>query len=161
MPPTVRLRLLLFADLLLLTSIFGLSFAHVMELPGKLQLSAPVWLAVQQTLYNAFGPFASVAEPLGILLAWLLAILLRRMWPAGWLMLLAALSTTAGLALWFALVAPMNARINGWSPATLPTNWTASRDQWELGHVLHAALFGVAFCAVAAATLTLHRKSET
>jgi hypothetical protein len=54
----------------------------------------------------------------------------------------------------------MNARINGWTPATLPADWTVSRDQWELGHVLHAALFGVAFCAVAGAILTLHRKPE-
>lgn len=153
-------RILLFADLLLAALVFGLSFAHVMELPGKLQLTGPVWLAVQQHLYNSFGPFASVAEPLAILLAWVLTVRLWRQGAAGWLALLAALCSAAALLLWFAVVSPMNTRLNGWTAATLPPDWTACRNQWEMGHVGHAVLFGIAFCALAAAMLILPPKPE-
>lgn len=145
------MALLRFADLLLVGLVFGLTFAHVMELPGKLRLDGPAWLAVQQNLYVAFGPFASVGEPAAILLTLALAIMLRGRWRAFVLTLLAALSSSVGLAVWFLLVAPMNTLLNGWTTATLPPDWTACRDQWELGHAIHAALFGVAFCALLAA----------
>lgn len=153
------LRFVLFVDLLLITLIFSLAFSHVMELPGKLQLNGPVWLIVQQTLYNSFGPFASVVEPSGIALAWILAVLLRHERPAGRLVLLAAACSSAGLIVWFVVVSPMNARLNRWTPATLPLDWTTVRDRWELGHVGHTILFGVALCALAWAMLNLPRTS--
>lgn len=154
------LRFLLYLNLLLITLIFGLAFAHVMELPGKLRLSGPVWLIVQQTLYNGFGPFASVVEPLGILLAWILTLVLRHERPAGRLVLLAALCSSAGLIEWFLVVSPMNRRLNSWTSAALPPDWVATRDRWELGHIGHAILFGIAVCALAWAMLCLPRQSE-
>ena len=154
------LRFLLFIDLLLIALVFGLAFAHAMELPGKLQLNGPVWLTVQRTLYNSFGPFASVAEPLGIGLAWILAMLLRHETPAGRLVLLAAVCSSAGLIDWLIVVSPMNALTNSWTPATLPPDWMATRNRWELGHVGHAILFGAAFCALAWAMLSLPHDPE-
>lgn len=150
--------MLRFAGLLLVTLVFGLSFAHVMELPGKLRLDGPAWLAVQQNLYVAFGPFASVAEPLAILLTWVSAFILRGRRPAFVLTLLAALCSTAGLVVWFLVVAPMNTLLNGWTPGTLPPDWTACRDQWERGHATHAVLFGIAFCTLLAAILADTRR---
>jgi len=44
--PTL-LRVLLLLDLLLVTLIFGLGFAHVMERAGRLQLNGAVWLSVR------------------------------------------------------------------------------------------------------------------
>ena len=128
--------------------ILGLAFAHVAELPGKLRLDGPTWLTVQQNLYIGFGPLAAVAEPLGILMSWILVFMLRGHQPSFRLALLAAACTTVGLVEWALVVSPMNTRLNGWRVATLPPNWTACRDQWELGHALHAILFGVAFCAL-------------
>jgi len=151
------LRFLLFLNLLLITLVFGLAFTHVMELPGKLLLSGSVWLTVQRTLYTSFGPFASVVEPLGIALAWTLAVLLRHERPAGRLVLLAALCSSAGVIEWFIVVSPMNTLLNSWAPATLPPDWTATRNRWELGHVGHAILFGAAFCSLAWAMLSLPR----
>jgi hypothetical protein len=154
------LRVLVFLDLLLIVLIFGLAFAHVMELPGKLRLGGPAWLTVQQTLYIGFGPFASVVEPLGIALAWILAVLLRCERRAGRLVLLAALCSSVGLVEWFAVVSPMNTRLNRWTPAALPPDWMATRDRWELGHAGHAILFGAAFCALAWAMAILPRKPK-
>jgi hypothetical protein len=134
--------------------ILGLAFAHVMELPGKLRLDGPAWLTVQQNLYIGFGPLAAVVEPLAILSTWVLVLMFRRRRSERRLALLAAICTTSGLLVWAGLVAPMNTLLNGWTPATLPPNWTACRDQWELGHIIHAALFGVAFLALLGAMAT-------
>jgi hypothetical protein len=130
--------------------ILGLAFAHVAELPGKLRLDGPTWLTVQQNLYIGFGPLAAIAEPLGILMSWILVFMLRGHRSSFRLALLAAACTTVGLVEWALVVSPMNTLLNGWRVATLPQDWAACRDQWELGHALHAVLFGVAFCALLA-----------
>ena len=71
------MRALRFLTLLGMALILGLAFAHVAELPGKLRLTGPDWLTVQHNLYIGFGAFAAVAEPLTILLAWILVFRLR------------------------------------------------------------------------------------
>jgi hypothetical protein len=141
-------RVLWFAGLVLVALIFGLAFAHAMELPGKLRLDGPTWLTVQQNLYIGFGPLAAVVEPLGVAVTWLLA---WRLWRRrGFaIAVAAALCVSVGLVEWALIVAPMNTRLNAWTTATLPADWTACRDQWEFGHILHAILFGAAFCLLA------------
>jgi hypothetical protein len=44
------LRSLRFVNLLLVALTFGLTWCHVMEIPGKLRLSGPEWLGVQHNL---------------------------------------------------------------------------------------------------------------
>jgi hypothetical protein len=39
------------------------------------------------------------------------------------------------------------AALSGWTPATLPADWTRFRDRWEFGHAVHAALFALGFGA--------------
>jgi hypothetical protein len=65
----------------------------------------------------------------------------------------AAACTSAGLGVWFLLVAPMNAALSGWTPETLPGDWTGYRDQWEAGHAVHAALVACGFGALVIAIL--------
>jgi hypothetical protein len=65
----------------------------------------------------------------------------------------AGLCVTAGLLVWFTVVAPVNAALSGWTPETLPADWTRIRDRWEIGHAVHAALFGFGFGALAIALL--------
>jgi hypothetical protein len=50
------LRTLRFCNLLLVALTFGLTFCHLMEIPGKLRLGGAEWLTVQHNLYIAFGP---------------------------------------------------------------------------------------------------------
>lgn len=147
------LRTLRFLSLLLVALTLGMTFCHVMEIAGKLRLDGPQWLAVQHNLYVAFGLVGALIEVLAILLTWLLAYRVRRRRPAFAWTLAAAVCATAGLAVWFLLVAPMNAALGGWTPATLPPDWTAYRNQWEIGHAIHAALFGLAFGALVIALL--------
>lgn len=141
-----------FLSLLLVALTLGLTFCHVMEIPGKLRLDGGQWLAVQHNLYVAFGRVGAVIEVASILLTWLLVFQVRRR-PAFYWTLAAAVAVTAGLADWFLMVAPMNAALSGWTPATLPADWTAYRNQWELGHAIHAALFGLGFSALVGALL--------
>ena len=138
-----------FLSLFLVALVLGLTFCHVMEIPGKLRLSGPEWLTVQHNLYVAFGPaLGAWIEVVSILLTWAAAVLVRGRKPAfGWT-LTGALCVSAGLAVWFLLVAPMNAVLNAWTPETLPVNWTKVRNRWEIGHAVHCGLFALGFGAL-------------
>lgn len=43
--------------------------------------------------------------------------------------------------------------LNAWAPETLPPDWAAWRNRWELGHTLHAGFFALAFGCLATAIL--------
>ena len=45
-------------------------------------------------------------------------------------------------------VAPVNEAFAGWTAATLPSDWSAYRVRWELGHALGFALVLCAFAAL-------------
>lgn len=70
----------------------------------------------------------------------------------GWT-LAGALLASAGLGVWFWLVAPMNAVLAAWTAASLPADWTSVRNSWEAGHAVHAMPFGLSFAALLAAAL--------
>jgi hypothetical protein len=147
-----------FASLYLVALTLGLAFAHVLEWPGKLRLGGTDWLTVQHNLYVGFGTAGAVVEVLAVLSTWLLVLLVRARRPAfGWT-LAAALLVSAGLAAWFVLVAPMNAVLAQWTPASLPADWTTVRDRWEAGHAVHAALFGLGFAALLMGLLARARR---
>jgi hypothetical protein len=144
----VRVLSLVFVALIL-----GLTFAHVLEIPGKLRLAGPDWLTVQQNLYVGFGTVGAVVEVLAILLAWAVALMARDRRPALRWSLGAASCISAGLVAWALLVAPMNAALAGWTPETLPPDWRGYRNQWEAGHAIHFALFLLGFAALVIAIL--------
>jgi hypothetical protein len=149
----MALKLVRYIGLLLVALTLGLTFAHVMEIPGKLRLDGASWLTVQHNLYVAFGVVGAAIEVLAIALTWLLVLMVRRRRPAVWLTVAAAVCVSAGLANWFLLVAPMNAALSPWTPDTLPADWTRYRDQWELGQAIHAGLFALGFSALLFALL--------
>jgi hypothetical protein len=149
----VVLKLVRFVSLFLTALVTGLLFCHLLELPNKMKMPADVWLPVQQHLYNAFGPVASIIEPLAIVSTLLVLVLVRRRAAAAILTLLAALCLIAHLAEWFAVVNPANLQINSWTKASIPADWTATRMRWEYGHAAGAALTLVALAALIAALL--------
>lgn len=115
--------------------------AHVLEMPNKLALDGPLWLAVQQHLYRGWGPFYGGPVELGALAttAALLALRRRGVWRQT---LLALVCYLGMLAAYFVLNRPVNAALSVWTPATLPPDWAAYRARWESGHAL-AALFAL------------------
>jgi hypothetical protein len=139
--------------LLLVALTLGMTFCHVMEIAGKLRLDGQTWLTVQHNLYVAFGTLGAVIEVLAILLTWVVTAQVRRRGPAFPWTIAAGICVTAGLAVWFAIVAPVNAALSTWTPATLPADWSSYRDRWEIGHAIHAALFALGFGALVVALL--------
>jgi hypothetical protein len=148
------LKILRFVNLLLVALTFGLTWCHVMEIPGKLRLTGNEWLMVQHNLYLAFGPpLGAPIEVAAIVLSWVVFLLVLRRGPAAPWTLAAAICVTAGLAVWFWLVSPMNMIISGLAPQNIPADWTEVRNQWEIGHAVHALLFGLGFSALVIALL--------
>jgi hypothetical protein len=149
----IALKATRFFSLLLVALTLGMTFCHVMEAPGKLRLDGATWLTVQHNLYVGFGTLGAAIELLAILLTWVVAVQVRHRRLALTWTVAAGLCVTAGLAVWFALVAPVNAALSDWTPATLPPDWHIYRDRWEIGHAIHAALFAIGFGALAIALL--------
>jgi hypothetical protein len=143
----------------------GATTAHLLELPNKLGLDGPLWLAVQQNVYRGWGPFIAPFEIAAIVSAWALAYLLRRWRAAFPWVLAAALCLSAMLVEFFLIVEPVNVAFARWTPATLPPDWAEYRLRWEVGHAIGFILALVAFCAllrtafIAACADALQRRS--
>lgn len=121
----------------------------ISQMPDKNDLGSIVAIG----RYIAFGVVGAAIEVLSILLTWVVVFQVRKRrsafyWTSG-----AAICVTAGLIVWALLVAPMNAALSGWTPETLPADWTGYRNQWETGHAIHAALFGLGFSALVIALM--------
>jgi len=129
----------------------GASFAHVLELPAKLDLPGDRYLAVQG-IYRNFGAVGAVLET-GSLVLMLGALVLGWRHASSPPLFVAALVFFAGsLVTWVVVVSPMNAAFASWV-RDLPVHWTGTRDRWEWGHV---AVFGqklVAFVLLITALL--------
>ena len=110
--------------------------AHVLELPNKLALEGPLWLAVQQNLYRGWGPIMGPFEVVAMLASWALVFLGPKNRAAWRLTLLAACLLSLALGVFFTLNAPVNAAFAAWTPATLPADWPSYRRRWELGHAI-------------------------
>jgi hypothetical protein len=117
--------------------------AHVLELPNKLRLEGSLWLAVQQQLYNGWGPLIGGPTEIGgmIINLVLLAANRKRARPA-LLFGLAGVAYGALLLSFFLFNAPVNEAVSNWTQETLPPDWAAYRVRWEIGHAL-AALFAL------------------
>ena len=117
--------------------------AHLLELPNKLVLDGSLWLAVQQHLYRGWGPFLGGPTEIGALATTLLLLVRRRrLGRTRRLTILAAAAYAGMLAAFFVFNEPVNAAVNAWTPATLPSNWANYRLRWEAGHAL-AAVFSL------------------
>lgn len=131
--------------------------AHVLELPNKLALGGPLWLAIQQHLYRGWGPAFGAPVEIGALLTTFALALLRRGDRATLVLTLVAAAAYAGMiAAFFIFNKPVNEALNRWSPATLPTDWARYRRQWETGHVVAALLAVIGLVSVARGWLIEH-----
>ena len=121
--------------------------AHVLELPSKLTLDGPLWLAVQQHLYRGWGAVFGSVEIAALAST---GVVLAVTWPTGArrAYFLAFVCYAAMIAVFFLFNAPVNEALDGWTAATLPTNWSTYRLRWEIGHAFAAVLAVIAFVAL-------------
>jgi hypothetical protein len=136
----------------------GGAFAHVLELPGKMRLSAADYLRVQ-SIYHAFGPVGALLEP-GSVLAALAQTVLMRDTRGALPSRVGAACLGAALALWLALVAPMNARFATWTAETIPADWQETRNQWEYTHAARFVLQFTGFCLLLLGALQASGREE-
>lgn len=133
----IRLAALVFAVAALLAPA-----AHVLELPNKLRLDGPLWLAVQQSLYAGWGPFVGAPTEIGGFVLALICFAGAGSRRARALWIGAAACYGVMLIAFFMFNAPVNAAIDSWTAATLPADWATYRARWETGHAI-AFVFAV------------------
>jgi len=135
--------------------------AHLLEMPNKLRLDGALWLAVQQQLYNGWGPLIGAPTEIGGLAINLVLLGVNRGRPiAAMRHGLAALCYIVMLACFFLLNAPVNSAVSVWTPATLPPDWARYRLRWEIGHGVAALFALIGLVAVCSATLVTRREGE-
>lgn len=138
----------------------GLSFAHLVELPAKLQFDGQLYAALQRALYSLSGPanFGGWLEPATIMATLVLAYLVRRNVVERGLTIGAGIALLLSFGVVFVwLVAPSSAAFSA-SPDVVPANWSDLRTQWELGNGIRFLLQFAAFAMLVGGGL-VHRRS--
>ena len=142
------------ANLILASAAVLAPMAHVLELPNKLTLDGPLWVAIQQHLYQGWGPImGGPIEVVAFATTLTLLIIRRRHRETGLLTLVAAFAYCGMILTFFIFNNPVNAAVNTWTPATYPSDWEGYRTRWETGHALAAFLSVVALGAMLRAWL--------
>lgn len=133
------------------------AFGHLLEMPATMNVSGPLWLTFQQTLYPAFAVVGGPIELAAIIATALLAFLARG--HKGWfgLTLTAAILLTISFAVVrLGLVNPVNAKTASWTVGSIPPDWQRWRTQWECSQAVRFILQFSAFYALAVSML-IHR----
>lgn len=143
------------ATLVLAALSAGLSFGRLLEKAPRLRWEPELWIGatVFGGQYALFGLVGAILDPLTLLLAGLLAFLVRRRGPVFTTTLAGTLLFAVAIALWFTMVVPMNEAMAGWTRGDVPADFAAVRAQWENGHGLVAIVKLIAFAALAYSVL--------
>ena len=150
----ITLKTALFVALLLTGLSAGVAFAHLLELPNKMVLSAQDYLLVQQHLYEGFGRVVGSIEQGAFLAAITVAVLVRKRLVPFLLTSLAVVCCVAALILWQIYNGPVNQAVDSWTVATMPSNWMTYRDRWEYAHATRAVLYTIGLGALSLSALT-------
>jgi len=145
-----------FITLILSALVTGMALCHALELPAKMQYSASQYIAIQNSLYVAFGPpnIGALIELAAPIAAIGLAILVRKHRPALQLTLVAiVLMLLAFPVIFFAFTEPANRVIRSATPESIPTNWEQLRYQWEYSHLARFFCHLAAFSALVISVL--------
>ncbi len=147
----MALRLVQFLAVVLMGVQLGVSYAHFMQMPGKLLLPLDCYILVQNQVISYRVKLAFIEIPSLVSTA-LATILIRRQRLVFWLTLIGLVCMILMLLIWALFIQPINHQIDGWTPATAPSNWTNLRYQW---HFYHLVRLGIASLGMAALTLSL------
>jgi hypothetical protein len=139
-----------FLSLVFTALVMAPAFAHLLELPNKINLKANDYLTVQQ-IYRGWA-FLGVPI-LGALVSTLLLAISVRGRPSAFPFALGAFLCIAGSqVIFWTFTFPANQQTNNWT--MLPANWMQLRSQWEYSHAAGATLV---FLALIMLTLALMR----
>jgi Domain of unknown function (DUF1772) len=133
----------------------GLSFAHALEMPVKMQYDGPLYVTVQNSLYRFWGPPSPAAfvEAVALLCTAFLAFLRRKQRSSFvWILIAFVLLFLAFPLIFFLFTEPANRIFRAATPSSIPENWMQVRAQWEYSH---AARFVLELCGLIALVLSL------
>jgi hypothetical protein len=119
--------------------------AHALEMISKLTLDGPLWLGIQRHLYRGWGEIFGPVEILALLSTLALLVVTWRDRSSRRAYLIATVCYAVMLADFFVFNRPVNEALPGWTPATLPADWSDYRLRWEIGHALTALFSVIAF----------------
>jgi hypothetical protein len=142
------LNVLQFASLLLTAVSMAGGFAHLFELPNKINLPREDYLTVQQ-IYRGWA-LLGIAVVGALVSTATLAFYVRHTPTTFYVTSAAALCIVLSLIVFFIFTFPVNKQTENWT--ALPENWEALRRQWEYSHAVGAGLY---FLAVTLLTLAL------
>jgi hypothetical protein len=111
--------------------------AHLMEMPVKLSYEPGLYAQVTSSLYAFYGVAAGVVQVAAVVAVSALAVRLRRSPQAG-MATASAAALLISLALWGAVVAPVNAawaEVSRADHAAFAAAYAGRRLQWEYGHL--------------------------
>ena len=134
----------------------SLGVAHALELPPRMNYDGPLYLAVTSTLYRMYA-IAGGAFQVGSLLAVALLCRVTRGRPSFRLTLAALAALALSLAVWAAVVRPVNAewgRVLRSQPSAAPEAYLRLRPRWEFGHVAAGAVWLAGFSCLVLSVLS-------
>jgi Domain of unknown function (DUF1772) len=129
----------------------GVSYAHFMQMPGKLSLPLDCYILVQNQVISYRVKLAFIEIP-SIISAVAATVLLRNHRKAFWLNLIGAVSIVLMWAIWAIFIQPINQQIDGWTVTNFPRNWSDIRYQWHFYHLIRLV---IALIGMVALTLSL------
>lgn len=147
-----------FIALLLMGIELGVSYSHLMQLPGKSRLSAAMFIAVQTVLIQ-YKIGVGIAE-IGSFIAMLIILwLVRTKTLTFYLTLGALLMLIAAFLIWGVFIEPINAVVDTWTANSFPENWTSYRDRWHLFHLVRLVLLTIGTSSLIGSVLVKESRS--
>jgi hypothetical protein len=154
--PTISLRGLSFVVLILAALTLVPAGAHLAELPNKLRLDGPGWLAAQG-VYRGWGVILGPLELATLIAAASFVSRVRGRQPAFRLSVIAVASYIVMHVCFWALNFPVNLAVENWTPTQLPPDWGMYRARWEWSHAARAVLAFTALLCLTWAALNESR----
>ncbi|MDQ8732082.1 anthrone oxygenase family protein [Bradyrhizobium sp. LHD-71] len=164
-------QVLQIVTILLVAGAMTPALAHALEYPGKLRLERDAYVATQQIYYPGFTVGGGAAEALAIVATLLLVIVTPTGTVGFWLTLAAFVAMLCMHAVYWLMTHPVNdfwlkdVELKGagrgffaFDPlgrgrGDMAPDWVALRDQWEVSHMVRAALSVLALALLVVAAV--------
>ncbi len=149
-----RSNIVFFVALLASAMVLGPAFAHVMELPNKIDLPRDEYFTVQK-IYRGWSQigWVLVVQVAALVVA---AIQERSDRRVMLLTVLALACVVAAQGLFWTFTYPANVATANWT--VMPDDWERLRLRWELSHAAGALLQLLGFCLLVGAVLARGRR---
>ncbi len=142
-------NLLRFATILFAVITLSALITHLLELPGKINLSKENYTLVQ-SIYRGWA-WLGIFEISAIILTLVWMLNMRRNKIIFQFLLFALICFVISLTIFFIFTFPANIKTANWTQ--LPANWEQLKKQWEYSHAVHAVINFIGFCLLIAALL--------